>query len=278
VQIDWLTVAAQIVNFLVLVWLLQRFLYRPISAAMRRREARIEDRLAQARTTRQEAAEEVERLGKERAALAEERDGILDKARADAVELRQDLEAELRAEMEDKRKTWQRHLEEERDEFTRRLQRHAGQRLIDIAERVLADFAGTDLSERIATTFVSRLESLDEDARARLVEATRQADSAVVATGRPLDPTTRGKITRALHEALASDIPVAYREDEDMLLGVRLTIGDQTVEWSAARHLRRLETALDEILDSEGRGPHAAGTAQNSAATARPPRPERSAT
>ena len=40
-QIDWLTVAAQIVNFLVLVWLLQRFLYKPITNAMHRREERI---------------------------------------------------------------------------------------------------------------------------------------------------------------------------------------------------------------------------------------------
>ena len=48
-QIDWLTVAAQIVNFLVLVWLLQRFLYGPITRAMARRETRIEDRLADAR-------------------------------------------------------------------------------------------------------------------------------------------------------------------------------------------------------------------------------------
>ena len=48
-QIDWLTVAAQIVNFLVLVWLLQRFLYRPITEAMARREERIESRLSEAK-------------------------------------------------------------------------------------------------------------------------------------------------------------------------------------------------------------------------------------
>jgi len=54
-QIDWLTVAAQIVNFLVLIWLLQRFLYKPITNAMRRREERIEDRLAEAKEAREEA-------------------------------------------------------------------------------------------------------------------------------------------------------------------------------------------------------------------------------
>jgi len=44
VQIDWLTVAAQITNFLVLVWLLHRFLYQPITNAMEQRQAQIEKR------------------------------------------------------------------------------------------------------------------------------------------------------------------------------------------------------------------------------------------
>ena len=43
-QIDWITVAAQIVNFLILVWLLQHFLYGPITRAMQRREQRIAER------------------------------------------------------------------------------------------------------------------------------------------------------------------------------------------------------------------------------------------
>ena len=68
-QIDWLTVAAQIVNFLALVWLLQRFLYRPITEAMARREARIEARLAEAKAARQDAEAEARRVRGEEQAL-----------------------------------------------------------------------------------------------------------------------------------------------------------------------------------------------------------------
>ncbi len=38
-SLDWSTLALQAVNFLVLVWLLQRFLYRPVLAAIDRRRA-----------------------------------------------------------------------------------------------------------------------------------------------------------------------------------------------------------------------------------------------
>lgn len=259
-QIDWLTVAAQIVNFLVLVWLLQRFLYRPISAAMRRREERIEERLAEAETARREAGEEAERLRSERASLDEARDEMLDQARADAEDLRRKLDSEIREEMEEKRETWRRHIEEERAEFARRLQRRAGRQLLDIAERVLGEFADADLSERIATTFVARLDALDDDVRGKLAEAAGRADGATVATGRAIGSAARGRITRKLHEILSADIEVAYREDADVLLGVRLTIGKQTVEWSASRYLNRLGDALDEILESEGHGPSSGAT------------------
>ncbi|MEO0035300.1 MAG: synthase, partial [Pseudomonadota bacterium] len=36
-SLDWSSLALQTVNFLVLVWLLQRFLYRPVLAAIDRR-------------------------------------------------------------------------------------------------------------------------------------------------------------------------------------------------------------------------------------------------
>jgi len=59
-NIDWLTVAAQVVNFLILVYLLKRFLYKPVIAAMDRREARIRDRLEKAREREQEAQSRAE--------------------------------------------------------------------------------------------------------------------------------------------------------------------------------------------------------------------------
>ena len=47
-SIDWITVVAQIANFLVLVWLLKRFLYRPILDGIDAREAEITRRMAEA--------------------------------------------------------------------------------------------------------------------------------------------------------------------------------------------------------------------------------------
>ena len=47
-SIDWVTVLAQIANFLVLLWLLKRFLYRPILNGIDAREAAIAQRISDA--------------------------------------------------------------------------------------------------------------------------------------------------------------------------------------------------------------------------------------
>ncbi|RDC72550.1 hypothetical protein DLJ49_10000 [Rhodovulum sp. 12E13] len=252
-QIDWLTVAAQIVNFLVLVWLLQRFLYRPITEAMARREARIETRLSEAREARSEVETEARRLREKQDELEASRDEMLREARLEADDLRAALENDLRKEMEDRRKTWEHHLEEERDAVAARLRQRAGHQVIDIVGRVLRDYAGTDIAGQVAGTFAERLADLDAEARERLSDAARRAGGrARVESGVPLEPSARSRITRAIHDRIAPDIEVTYGEDDTLLIGVRLTIGEQTVEWSATRFLDRLETTLDEVIESGG--------------------------
>lgn len=253
-QIDWLTVAAQIVNFLVLVWLLQRFLYRPITDAMARREERIESRLAEAKDARAKVEAEAKHLREMQEKLEASRKEVLREARQEANDLRKEMENDLREEMEARRKTWEDHLEEGRDDFAARLRQGAGHQVVDIVGRVLKDYAGGDLAAQVAGKFVDRLANLDEEACDKLKAAAGRADGPVrVDSSVPLKPAARNQITRAIHEHIGPDIEVEYGEDDDLLLGLRLTAGEQTVEWSATRFLGRLGTTLDEVIEGSGR-------------------------
>ena len=250
-QIDWLTVAAQIVNFLVLVWLLQRFLYRPITNAMARREDRIEERLSDAKTRRKEAEDEAESLRQEREALEDSRQEMLEEARGEADDLRQRLEQDIRDEVAQKRKNWHDTLKDERADFAREIQRKASQKVLDISGQLMAEFTSSALDDQIAKGFIAKLKDLGADTCRKMAAAADSADDpALVETAAVLDTSGRQKITRAIHEQFETDIEVEYQEDEELLLGVRVTIGEQTVEWSAARHLKRLHRELAELLDT----------------------------
>lgn len=261
-QIDWLTVAAQIVNFLALVWLLQRFLYRPITEAMARREARIEARLAEAKAAREDAEAEARRVRDEQQALEARRKAILDDARHESDALRARLKDDIQKEMDAERKTWRAHLAEERAAFAERLRQRAGHQVIAIVGRVLRDYADGDLAAQAARAFAERLAALDDDERKRLAHAAARRDArAQIESGVALGPGVRSHVTRAIHDCVGRAIDVAYAEDSDLVLGVRLTIGEQTVEWSAARFLDRLETTLDEVIEGAGHGRRAGARA-----------------
>ena len=63
-QIDWFTLVAQIVNFLILIWLLKKFLFRPVQNVMKKRENEITSRLEEARNRLNEAEKKVEEYQK----------------------------------------------------------------------------------------------------------------------------------------------------------------------------------------------------------------------
>ncbi len=250
-QIDWLTVAAQLVNFLVLIWLLKRFLYGPITDAMARREKRISDRLSDARHAREEAEAETEALRDKQRALDLSREAEMAKARAEADELRAKLEQELREEAEQKRAAWLDHLKEDRAEIVLALQKRMATHVRDVVRRILSDFADADLADQIASEFALRIERLEEEDRQRLaMTAAKMHEPALIESGMELPSSARGRITRSIHEHIAEHVEVDYRIAEDVLFGIRLTLGHQVLEWSAGRYLDRIETLVGESLDS----------------------------
>ena len=79
--INWFTVLAQAVNFLLLIYLLKRFLYGPILKAMNAREKRISDRLNDAEAARQKALTRAQESAKERQAFENSKEALLADAR-----------------------------------------------------------------------------------------------------------------------------------------------------------------------------------------------------
>jgi len=248
-QMDWLTVGAQVVNFLVLVWLLRRFLYGPITRAMQRREDRIATRLHEADEKRAEAEAEAERLRARQADLDDRREALLEEARREAAALRERLEGELRAEIEDKRRAWRRQVDEERESFLEDLGRRAAHHVHALARSALFELGDAELEQQVAARFVDRLGALDRDEAGRIAAAARSDHEGVrITSAFDMPGPVKGRLTRAVHETIADDLEVSYDRADDILLGIRLRAGSRSLEWSLSRHLARLEEAVDAKL------------------------------
>ena len=193
--IDWFTVVAQALNFLILVWLLKRFLYKPILNALDAREKRIATELADADAKKAEARQERDEFTRKNEEFDQQRTALLTKAEDEATAERQRLLDEARKESDALRTKWQEALRSEHQSLNKELTRRTREEIFAIARKTLADLATTSLEERLGEVFIRRLREMDGQAKEGLAEALKTAsDPAIVRSAFDLPAEQRAAI------------------------------------------------------------------------------------
>ena len=248
-QIDWTTLVLEIINFLVLVWILKRFLYRPVMEAIAARQQRVEGKLAEARAI-EDGARELQQQYQRRLA-----DWDMEKAKARAT-----LDTELLQERNRQMQVLDKALLEERERVaavTAHKQQEA-QRELEVEALAHAQRFASTLLARLADPVVeSRFVSLLFEDWATLpdtqVESLRRAvlvdkAKATVTTAFPLLPEQRREIESALQSRLEADLVVAFDEDPNLLAGVRLSLGPWQLNMNFADELASFKAAANHVL------------------------------
>ncbi len=250
--IDWFTVGAQVVNFLVLVWLLKRFLYRPILDAIDSREQRIAAELADADATRAEARQERETFQQKNQAFDEQRASLFAQATEAAKAERQRLLDEARQGAEALRVKRQDALRQEADQLNQALQHRAQLEVFAVARKTLADLAGSSLEERLVAVLIQRLGAMDGEAHAVFAEALKTTSEPVrVRSAFELPPAQRAVIQMALNSTFATEVPVQFASGPDLVGGIDVTVNGQRIGWSISDYLKSLEQGVAELLNGQ---------------------------
>lgn len=252
-RIDWLTVAAQVVNFLILVYLLRRFLYRPVMTAMARREAGIAQQLKEAESREKEAAQEATRYQEQTEALARDREALLSAAAKEVEVRRKSMLEEARQEVDASRVIWQKEVGRERLEFLRLFKPRAAAALTRAARRMLADMADVELEQQLIRTFVKQLESLDHAVLASLRKSAHKAGEIRVTTSFEADPDTHSRIRRAIQHHLLEDreTEIEFHRSETLICGIEVNTNGRKLGWTVDNYLQTLEQELEQALAQE---------------------------
>jgi F-type H+-transporting ATPase subunit b len=247
--INWFTVAAQALNFLILVWLMKRFLYKPILHAIDAREERIAKELADADAKKAEAQKERDEFEHKNEEFDQQRAALLTKATDEAKAERQRLLDEARKAADAVSAKRMETLRNDADNLSQAISRRTQQEVFAIARKVLADLATTSLEERMGEVFTRRLREMDGQAKAGLAEAlTTASDPAVVRSAFDLPAEQRAAIQTALNETFSAEIHVRFETTPDLISGIELTTNGRKVAWSIADYLASLKEAVDELL------------------------------
>jgi F-type H+-transporting ATPase subunit b len=251
--IDWFTVGAQLLNFLILVWLLKRFLYKPVLDAIDAREKRIAGELAKAASKLTDAQREHDEFGRKNKAFDDERGALAARAAKQSAEEREALLKQARKDADELRAKSASALAADRTRLGGQIARLAQREVFAIARKTLADLAGASLEERMGEAFTRRLRTLDAQLKALLGAALQaSAEPAVLRSSFDLPAAERATIQNALNETFSAEVRVRFVTAPDAVCGIELTASGQKLAWSIGDYLKTLEQRLGSLVATEG--------------------------
>ena len=250
--IDWFTVFAQILNFLVLVYLLKRFLYGRIIRAMDEREKTIALGLEEAQKKKDDAQQEMDRYIAKNKELDDRRQALLTAMKEEVEAHRKDLMNEARKQVETVQAAWYQALEREKQAFLDDLRQRAGKHTCEIARRSLKDLSNVDLEHQIMRVFMERLRSLDGHELQALKEA-------VSKSGGKLKLWSAFEIPQQLVQEIVDVLRIhtpepflRFEVSPDVLCGIELELHGRKIAWSLGDYLDTLEGRLLAALEGGG--------------------------
>jgi F-type H+-transporting ATPase subunit b len=250
--IDWFTVGAQALNFLILVWLLKRFLYKPVLDAIDAREKRIQLELGAAAAKQTEAQAQSDEFRNKNKAFDEQRVALLAKVAAQSNADRERLLGEVRKEADDLRTAYANAMRADQARLGRQITQLAKNEVFGIARKALTDLATAKLEGCMAEEFVRRIRTLDAKAKDLLAVAlAASSEPAVLRSSFDLPAQPRAAIQTALNETFAADIRMRFDTAPDIICGIELSASGQKLAWSIADYLEVLERKAGALIDTE---------------------------
>lgn len=250
--IDWFTVGAQLLNFLILVWLMKRFLYQPVLNAIAAREQKIAAALADAAATKARAHQQQAMFEQKNQDFDEQRATLLRSARDEAQAEREHLQHEARAAAEAASAQRARALLADTQQLHTEIARQTQQQVFEISRRVLGDLAGVALEQRVCEVFIERLQALDGPARATLGAALRAAsetEPALLRSAFALPAPQRAAIEAALESVFGQPIALRFETAPELVSGIELRARGQKLAWSMSGYLGELSSGLEQRFD-----------------------------
>jgi len=252
--IDWFTVAAQALNFVILVWLMKRFLYQPILNAIDEREKRIAATLEEAASKESEALKERQEFERKNEEFDQLRASRLAEVTEETEAARHKLMEAARQEADRLSVQRQEALRNDAENLSKAITQRTQLEVFAIARKTLADLATTSLEVRMSEVFTHRLRHLNGTAKEE-VAAALAAGPALIRSAFDLPLDQRTAIQQAVNETFSADYPLSFETAPGLISGIELSTGGHKVAWSIAGYLASLEENVSDLLQQQATKP-----------------------
>lgn len=244
-QINWFTVIAQVLNFLILVWLLKRFLYKPILDAIDEREKRIAAQLEDAASKKAEAEKEQDDFRQKNETFDQQQKDMMDKAVAAIKETRQKLLENARNEAAALQSKLEKASKASQEKQNQAIVQNTISEVFAISRKTLGDLASVGLEAQTTHTFVKRINELKAEQKKQFIEAfKRDGKPIMVRSAFELPEKQQTEIKGAVTKILGTKTKFQFEIMPELISGIELAANGYKQSWSISAYLESLEKSI----------------------------------
>lgn len=244
-EINWFTVIAQIINFLVLVWLMKKYLYKPVLDAVDEREKKISAELADAKSKMADAKKEQDEFQKKNDDFDQHRKDLMAQADSDAEQERQKLLFSAKMEVAAFTQKQEDASKQQQAEWDNQVLQKIQQQVFSITRKALTELASTNLEEKSVQVFVSKIKAMNEKDKQQFVEAFHGNTNLVtVKSAFDLSEKDQKNIKTAIAGILGDDSKYDFKTDPKMISGVELSTNGFKLAWNFSTFINSLEKSI----------------------------------
>lgn len=248
-QINWFTVIAQVINFLVLVWLLKKFLYKPILKAIDDREKKIASQIKDANDLKAAAKKEQDDFTKKNADFDQQKKDLMNKAVAEANTQREKLLDEAKEAANALSAKLEAASKEKQEAENADIAKKTRKEVFAITRKALTEIASESLEEQSVGTFIKRLNDLKEEERKQFIDAFKSNENTIlVRTAFDLPPKQQQDISESVDAVLGTKSTLQFKTAAGIISGIELTTNGYKLAWSFAEYLDSLEKNISETI------------------------------
>ncbi len=245
--VDFITLLAQIVNLAILIWLLKKFLYKPLLDMIDARQAKILKDVQDAQKAAEAAKAEEAVYAQKVEAFEKERQVLLKEATEEAQKLKSTLSEEARQTVSASRERWKEELILEKKSFDLQMRNAIVNQFKLFATKALSDMADVTLQTQIEKQFQKKLKTLSVVEKKRFLAEAEQTGQVHLTAAFDKPSADLKKAVQTLLK-LPSDIRFITHKEPTLICGLELHAGESTITWNLAGYLEDFSSHLDATL------------------------------
>ncbi len=246
-RIDWWTLALQTVNVLVLIWILSRFFFRPMSEIISRRQEQIAQMLADANNFRHQAREELISAEQTRATIEASRQEQIEKAKSEARRQRSELLAQAATEIAKLHAEANNSIAHDRASMEQAVIARARSLAVDIARHLIERVSPVADIDPFLKSICSQIQKLSPQLREACTKLSGQSEEIEVTTARELQAAECERIRSALEQVFETALPLKFHQDPEVIAGIELNSSHAAIRssWREDLDVIRAELSRD---------------------------------